>query len=177
MNKLRLSYTLLHLWELGKTDEAIRYYLKLERYESEAMKRGKSEHKRFEQEIMKNKKLTFDKTTFTFDNPEVEKKVVVNYKNRYDIVSVFDCVDRHALFEWKTGRTPIGNYTKAMQVPLYFLVAAMAEIPLNLAYIVKTDICQVDIVHNNTRLVQEAENYVETLAPEILSFFKEVQII
>lgn len=110
-----------------------------------------------------------------FLTPKPEHSVVVSYNELFDLKGVFDCLDEPYLYEFKTGVSDSLEWTRTQQIPLYFLICEIAQIGVDLAYVIRHNQYQKEtdytIVHNSKRLVEQARNVVDTVGPEIHTFF------
>jgi hypothetical protein len=173
MNKLRLSYSLLSLWERGDIDGAVATYFHLDRPVNKAMVRGREVHREIEEYIQKHRKTPDWFFNWEFDSPEPEKEVVVSYNELFNLKGIFDCLDGKTLFEFKTGNTDALAWARTWQLPIYFLIAELAEIEIEKALIIRHDFKESDfaIVHNSQSKRDDARNRIDSLGPEIYDYF------
>ena len=180
-NRLRLSYSLLYLWSAGRTDEAVALYTHKDLFKVEAFEVGKEWHKKWENQINTTKKLTIGKETFTFKDPTSEVKIVIPYNERWDLVGVVDIVDTDRFFELKSGTTSAWSYLQSYQIPLYFLLLDRAGTPKDSAMMIhynqKEDFVESIPVWRSEEEIEEATNWIDSMAPEIESFFLEKNIL
>jgi hypothetical protein len=156
-------------------------YLHEPQEKTEAMIRGINFHKKCEIEIKHNKKLAIGNTRLSFDNPEPELKVYIPYNDYYDLSAVFDCVDGDTLYEFKTGSTSAFEYATGFQIPFYFLTLHKMGRDIKRAYIIryneeegKTDLV---VVRNTKKKRESAQNFIDTLAPEVYNFFSDKNLL
>ena len=175
MNKLRLSYTLLAYWERGDIKGAIDSYLHKATFTSDAMQHGKDIHKELADYIREHKKFPEWFFTMELKDPEPEREVVVSYNDMFDLKGIFDCLDRpnKTLFEFKTGKSDSLEWAKTWQLPMYFLIAELANIDIDKAVIIRHDGKESDycVVHNSKRNRDLARNIIERYGPEIYNNF------
>ena len=181
MKKLRLSYTLLSLWERGACDDAVNTYFHVDRPTNAAMIHGKKVHDELAEYIDTHN--TFPEWFFSYDLsiPECEKAVTVSYNEMFDLKGIFDCVDvaTKTLFEFKTGNTNSLAWARTDQLPIYFLIAGLAKIPVEKAILIRHDGEKSDfvVVHNSKRLVNKGRNIVDSYGPEIYQYFLDQGLI
>jgi hypothetical protein len=112
-----------------------------------------------------------------FKNPKPEHEIIVPYNDICDLKGVLDCLDEPVFYEWKTGVSDSLEWTRTNQIPLYFLLCELAEIPVTSAYLVrynqKAGLTDFTVVHNSRRLRDKARNVVDTVCHEIYSYFDE----
>lgn len=173
--KLRVSYSLLTLWNNGRWEDAVKMYLHQKTPKTQAMKDGLRLHIEWGKEIKKTNLLKLENSKFEFKKPALEKKVVVSYSDRYDISGTFDCLDGDLLWEFKSGVANSLQYVNNNQLPLYFLIAELAGIKIKKANLIHYNqhISKVDtaILWNSPRVIKEAKNFIDSLAPEIEAHF------
>ena len=182
MKKIRLSHSLISLWEKSDIQGAVDMYFHLNRKETPQM----SEGKRFHEEIAENIKTYNtlpDYMNFKgkFLTPKPEFEITVPYNEICDIKGVFDCLDEPNLYEFKTGVSDSLEWVRTGQIPLYFLICEIANINVDLAYLIrhnqyekKTDYA---IIHNSKRRRDEARNIVDSCVWDIHKFFSESGLI
>ena len=182
MKKIRLSHSLISLWEKSDIQGAVDMYFHLNRKETPQM----SEGKRFHEEIAENIKTyntlpDYMEFKGKFLTPKPEFEITVPYNEICDIKGVFDCLDEPNLYEFKTGVSDSLEWARTGQIPLYFLICEIANINVDFAYLIrhnqyekKTDYA---IIHNSERLREKARNIIDSVAPEIHKFFSESGLI
>jgi hypothetical protein len=181
MKKIRLSYSLLSLWERGDIEGAIDTYFHLDKKGTEAMENGKRVHKEIEEHIKTYN--TFPEWFFDYPLtlPETEKEVVVSYNEMFDLKGVFDCLDpvEKTLFEFKTGNSDSLEWARTWQLPIYFLIAELGKIDIDKAILIRNNGKESDfvVVHNSKRLRDKARNIVDSLGPEIYEYFTKEGLI
>lgn len=180
MSKLRLSFSLLNAWSKGHIDEAVAMYLHLPYKETEAMKQGKEYHEKWGAEITETGTVKIGKTHFNFTNPQIEHGIIVPYNDRWDLKAVYDCLDDDILYEFKTGTTDTMQYARSYQIPFYFLVAKLSNIPVKYAVLMHYNQHNNKggfmLLHNGDEMIAKAQNLIDTLAPEIEQYFIENKI-
>jgi len=174
-NKLRLSYSLLTLWNNGRWEDSVKMYLHLETIKSKAMADGLELHEKWAKEITKNKRLKLGEAGFKFKNPKCEVKKIVSYNHRWDISGTFDILDGDTIYEMKSGVMSSLEYLNTYQLPLYFLIAEIAGIKVEKGVLIhynqhkkETD---ASVLWNNKRQIEKAKNFIDSLAPEIEQYF------
>lgn len=177
LDKLRVSYSLLSMWERGQIDRAIATYFHAPMKATEPMKQGRTLHNEIEKHINKNKKLPDWLPKLQLYNPKPEEKLIVEYSDEFDISVVIDCLDEPNMFEWKTGVTDSLTCANTKQIPFYFLACELAGVPVKKAYLVHYNQHEKTkdwtIIWNNKTARENARNYIDSIAPEIQSYFLE----
>jgi hypothetical protein len=178
--RLRISYSLLNLWERGQTDLATALYLHQDMPTNQAMKDGKAIHKQIEKHIIDKGKLpSFLNVSLPLTNPQPEKKIIASYNKSWDLSGVIDCLDDDFFLEFKTGTTPAFYYTRKYQSPFYFLLLEIIGEPREKSYLVKYNQHQKngEVILLWKPKLDKVKNYIDTLAPEIEEFFLERGIL
>ena len=179
--KLRLSFSLISAWERGDVDGAVNTYLHLDSQATPQMIEGRELHEKIAKHIEETG--NFPKWFFEYPlvKPEAEKEVVVSYNELFDLKCVIDCLDTPLMFEYKTGVTDSLGWARTNQVPLYFLICELAGIPVDSAFVIRFDQyannSDFTVVHNNPELRDSARNVIDSVGPEIFSYFLESGII
>lgn len=174
---MRISFTLLDLWDKGRVDEAVQTYFHLKKFTNQAMEEGKEIHQKIADHIKATGKFPDYMPQLTLSNPIPEKRVVVSYNEDVELSCYMDCLDDTSLFEYKTGVTEASEYVRSMQVPMYFLICQLIGVKVDRAYIIhhnqrfRTNDWL--LVWNDPHYEQAARNYIDTLYPEIYKFFDE----
>lgn len=143
---------------------------------NQAVIEGRQYHKKWEDEINKNKKVKIGNTEFKFNNPKCEFKFYVPYNEIADLSLVLDCLDTPNLHEWKTGGETSTSYASGYQIPIYFLGCELAEIDVKIAYLLrynqKEDKEDTTIIHNGALTRERARNYIDSLIYPLYEFLK-----
>ena len=181
LKKLRLSYSLISLWERGDIQGAVDTYFHIDRGSNEAMDNGKKVHKEIEEHI--NTHNSFPNWFFNYDLniPETEKEVIVSYNELFDIKGVFDCLDvlNRTLFEFKTGNSDSLEWARTWQIPIYFLIAEIDKIDIDKAILIRNNGTESDfcVIHNSQRLRDEARNVIDSTGYNIWKYFDDQGLI
>jgi len=175
MNKLRISYSLLTLWNNGRWVDAVKMYLHQDTVKSRQMKEGLSMHKAWEEQIKKTKKLILKEHKFSFKNPICEFKVIAPYNKKWDMSGTFDVIDDDVIYEFKSGVMGSLEYARGYQLPFYFLLAEIANIKIKQGILIHynqyTKKYDTTLLWNSKRLIKKARNFIDSLAPEIEDYF------
>lgn len=177
MKKIRLSHSLISLWEKGDVDGAVRCYFHLDQKGTRQMEEGKKFHQEISEHLNKFNCLPeYMQFNGKFITPKSEHEVVVSYNKLFDLKGVFDCLDEPKLYEFKTGISNALEWTRTAQIPLYLLICQLAGVKVDTAYLLrynqyqkKTDLA---IVHNNSKIIDYAANIVDTVGPDIYAYFE-----
>lgn len=176
------------LWKRGKVRDAINAYFHMEpEYITPAMRYGLDFHEGVEKHILEHGCLPDTLPNFPLVNPTPELYFKVEYNELFDISCKFDLLDKvddyYMLYEWKTGTTHSAEWADSGQVPLYFLIGELAGLRIKGAYIarynqhVQTNQHDFTIVWNNSTMIAEARNIVDSIGPEIYEFFSKEGLI
>ena len=182
MNKIRLSYSLISLWERGDIQGAIDTYFHSSKKGTQQMEDGRATHKEIAEYLEKFNCLP-DYMNFSghFTIPKVEHAVTVPYNEIIDLKGVFDCLEEPNLYEWKTGVSDSLEWARTWQLPLYFLICEIAKVDVKTAYLIRYNQYQKQsdmvVVHNSTKLRDKARNIVDSLGYEIWQYFSEQGLI
>lgn len=180
-NRLRLSYSLLLLWSQGRVSEAVDLYLHKDTKRSKAMDDGLLLHKEWATKINRDKKLTLDSTTLEFKSPITELERTIEYNDRYDLKGVFDCLDGDILYEFKSGVLSSLEYAVGYQIPIYFLIGNRLNMGIEQARIIHynqhKNKCDISLVWNTSSMLEKADNFISSLAPDIEKYFLEIGIL
>lgn len=175
MSRLRLSHTFLLLWSQGRYNDALNAYFHKPVEKTQALKDGIAYHEKWADIIQKKGTIRFGDTIFTFKSPEVEKKIVVSYNDRWDLSGVYDCLDDGGVYEWKTGVMSSLEYMQSYQAGIYFVIGEIAGIPIDRCVIAHynqhTDKSDISIVWNTDYARERARDFIDGLAPEIEQYF------
>jgi len=181
MKKIRLSYSLLSLWEKGLYDEAVSTYFHLDKPISKQMEDGKRIHKEIEEHIKNLNSFPSYLINHILTVPETEKEVVVSYNEMFNLKGIYDCYDVPLIFEFKTGVQDSLEWLRTCQASIYFLLAELAKIEADSLYLIRfnqyTATTDFAIVHNSKKLRDKAKNYIDTIGPEVYSHFEREGLI
>ena len=180
-DRFRVSHSLLTLWDNNKIDQAVSTYFHIGGFDSPAMQQGRDLHKKWQDSILKDKKLTVGANTFKFDTPVVEfgDKGELNkpYNELWDIGGRFDALDGTTLYEFKSGVKDSLDYAGGYQIPFYFLLAELSNIKIETAYLIHynqhTDKADFTIIHNSPWQIERVRNWIDSNAHEIFTYFKD----
>jgi hypothetical protein len=167
---------------MGDYQGAVDLYFHADKPTSRQMQDGKDIHEQIANHIKETNNLpTFLNFNYTLMIPEPEKSVVVTYNELCDLKAVFDCLDEPTLFEWKTGVSDSLEWARTFQIPMYFLIAELAKIKIDKAYLVRynqyTKESDYSIVHNTPKQIEEARNVIDSVVYPIHKYFSEVGYI
>lgn len=177
MNKLRVSYSLLKMWQEDK-EQAVANYLHLPREKTPQMQHGIDRHKLWQDVIGTEGEITLGKTTYTFEDPFIEKEIIHDYNDLFLVKGYIDVLDGKTIYEFKTGVVSASQYSNSMQIPFYFMLCQMSGIEIDKAIIIREheDVFDSAIVWNWQDIADEARNWVDSIAPEIYHYFTENNI-
>ena len=176
--KLRASYSLLSAWRKGQIDNAINSYLHLPTITSQAMDEGTKWDLKVQEFVKANKQLPPEFLGLPLNNPLCQVEQKVNYNELCYLKGIFDIYDSPILYEIKTGSSKdSGDYTVDFQVSMYLLMCDMLKLPIDRAMIIhydqhtgKTDS---SLIWKSDQELKRARNFIDTLVPEIVTYFEE----
>ena len=182
MKKIRLSHSLISLWERGDVKGAIDCYFHVNRLGTPAMEEGKKYHDEIADVITRTNKLPeYMNFKTDFKNPKPEQELIVDYNELCTIKGVIDCLDEPIMYEWKTGVSNSLEWARTGQIPLYFLLCELAGIKVDSAYLVRynqhKDETDFAIIHNSQKLRDKARNVVDSVCHDIHEYFEEQGLI
>ena len=179
--KLRLSYSLIYQWSRGEVDKAIQTYFHMQQEDNKYMNDGRKIHKEIQDHIMSKKKMPDWFFRYRFDNPEVEKSVIVPYNDLFDIKILLDTYDSGTGFEYKTGNNDSLVWSRTAQIPIYFLVCNLAKIPLEKVYLMRwnqyNNTKDFVMIWNTKSAEEHARNWIDSYGTEIYEHFKSEGLI
>lgn len=175
---MRLSYTLLYLWDRGLVDDAVSTYFHLDKETTPQMEAGKKLHEEIAEHVTMYNTFPDWFANHELKMPETEKEVIVEYNEMFDLKCYMDLYDSvtNTLFEYKSGVSDSLSWARTWQIPIYFLIAELANIKVDSAYLIhhdqykkETDWC---VVHNNKTKRDMARNIIDSLGPDIYYYFE-----
>jgi len=175
--RLNLSFSALSMWSKGAIDSSMAIMFRLPQKRTKEMEEGLEYHKKWAEEIQRNKELFGIK----FKDPKVEMEVVCRYDDFWNIKGIYDCMDGDRLYEFKSGVMGSNEYARTMQLPFYFLIAELKGLKIREGRIIhhnqKINETDLTIVFNNKERISEARNFIDTLAPEIEKYVLENNLL
>lgn len=176
--KLRVSYSLLKLWQKGDYEGAVNYYFKLDPITSAAMEEGRAWDDLVCNEVNTTKKFPKEWGGEKVANPQTQLKLVVPYSDEVDLVGQLDIYDDPIIYELKTGSSAdSGDYANDFQISIYFLLCELSGLNAEKAIIkhfnqMKQTLDQ-SMVWKSKNQIEKAKNFVEGYSPEIYQYFEE----
>lgn len=176
---LRASFSFLNLWSQGRHEEAILSYFHVPRPTPPQYIQGKKFDEYAQKYITKHGTMPPEWGGNSLGNPITQMRHTVPYNALCSLTGIFDIYDKktHILYELKTGKTAARSYANTHQVPLYLLLCARLAIPVKEARIIRYNPLDkkhdVAILYPTDRLLKKAENYLDSLVPEIYQYFQD----
>lgn len=173
--KLRISYSLLSAWERGRPDEVVNTYFHINNVKTPQLEYGEKFHEDMKDHITKMNSFPDWFFDFKLTVPEPEKKIIVPYNELFDISAQLDLIDMGTIYEYKTGVQSSGDWSRKNQLDIYFLACELAKIKVDKAFLLHWN--QYDkskdytLIWNSPKKVENARNWIDSVAPEIHSFF------
>lgn len=174
--KIKVSYSILNAWASGKYEDAIKYFFRLPVPASPAMIEGRDYHKRWEEEITKNKKLPDIFGSKQLINPQPEQYIKVDISDWLILSGKIDCYDKPTIYEFKTGRQTSQDIVRSKQVGVYGVLATLNKQYVDRAEIYcfnqhrKVDNKSMSIVKITDKLLEDSFNWIETVAGEMRNY-------
>lgn len=179
MNKLRLSYSLLRLWEQKRFDEVCAYVTKTgEQLTGDAIEQGNAWDQIVQESLKATNKLPKEFGGLELKNALCQEKRVIDIEG-FSLVAKPDVVtlEDNKLFEIKTGKFTSGEYSNTMQVPIYLMVFDTVKSGTILHYDQAINEMDWFLIHKTDKLMEEAKNYVLKNGNEIKSYLEGQGII
>lgn len=172
MNKLRLSYTLLRLWEQGKKDDVCAYVTKTsEELTGDAIEQGKAWDQIVAESIKQTGKLPKEFGGLELKDAFCQEKKVIELED-FAIVAKPDIISftGEDVYEIKTGKFTSGDYANTMQVPIYLFVFDTSKKGIILHYDQAIDQMDWFMIHKTDQLMNEAKDYILKNGNEIKEY-------
>jgi len=173
--KFRASYSVLNTWADGNWERAVEMYFKLRQFTTPAMAMGKEYHEKWANHTKATGCLPTEFGGAKLTKPVTEIKSVVSLDEWLDLVFIIDCLDEPTIHEYKTGKQSSEAYAGGMQLGVYAVGATMQGF-----YVTKGIIHHYDqytkksdnsTVWLTDKLIDEAQNWIISLASEIHNYF------
>lgn len=178
MKKIRASYSFLHEWSQGHTEQALLNYFHVPHPTPRNYINGKAWDEYATEYVIKHEKLPEEWGGVKLIKPQPQLKIKVDYNEIATLTGVFDVYEPSGIItELKSGHSLAARqYARTLQIPLYLLICHLAKIPVKkvniLRYNPKTDSCDKAIMYPSKQVLDKAKNYLDSLLPEIHLFFE-----
>ena len=179
MTPLRLSYTLLRLWEQNKLDEVCAYVTKTsDQLVTDAVEQGSAWDKIVQESIEKDGKLPKEFGGMELEGAFCQEKKVLEL-NDFVLVAKPDIVsfEGEELYEIKTGKFSSGDYANTMQVPIYMMVFDTVKKATILHYDQAIDEMDWFLIHKTEALMEKTKEYVMKNGLAIKKYLEDQGII
>lgn len=178
MDKVRVSYTLLKLWQQGRIDDAIIYYFKMAKMTNKYMEEGIKWDKLVNESVTAHNALPIEFGGDKLQSPTAQVKWVAEYNEQFDLVGVADVIDGKTLYEIKTGSSKdSADYSIDFQIGMYLVLARLKEVEIEKAMILHYDqnakTLDKTLIWNSKEERARANNYIDSIAPDIYEYFKQ----
>ncbi len=138
---LRISYTLLTLWERHDIQGVMDYIHGIRKSPTPQMIEGLQFDNKACAEAVKNKRLIPEFGWYELKNPRPQVKLTANLKSDsgipFTLVGVLDLYDDGVIWELKTGLTSSTSYARTKQVRIYSILCKANNMPVNKIYITR----------------------------------------
>lgn len=127
-NKLRISYSLLNLWEHGRREDAMKLYLHVEDKEpTEAMKRGMMFDRMVKEIVMKESRLPDELGVIPLTGDVIANQKIITPFADFDLSAELDIRAGNDIIEIKCSEImDSSDYANTLQVPFYLFTAELA---------------------------------------------------
>lgn len=171
---IRVSYTLINLWEQGKRDEMVAYYMGVKKEPTAPMQKGKDYDSYITDFVQANSRLPDSLGGILLDSPINQVKMeYVDAKNDIKFVFVPDLIDSKILYEFKTGTTDLNQYLYSMQIPSYLYLLDKVGIEIDRAYLINEKQGWY-LISNNDEIKEKARCWLYDYAIDIREWFIEL---
>lgn len=186
MSKLRLSYTLLMLWDKGEKEKAAETYLHMDSFMTSRMKEGKAFDQYVAEVVTKEGKLPDELGGEKLpEGSAPHYQVTVPYKVgeiEVDVKAEFDVWAKPTIIEIKNSvNSDSAEWTNTPQLSMYFFVAEVAKLGAKKAVLYRFDPIHHTydraVVWKSDRRIQEAKTLIEKYAIEIYEYFSKEGIL
>lgn len=118
---IRVSYSILNAWAKGDVDRAVAPYAGVDLEATEAMEFGKRKHATWERETKHTGRLPncFGGRKLKSPKLELSTKKVRKINDWCYLSGVLDVLDGDVAIDYKTGKTPAGEYLNSKQHEVY----------------------------------------------------------
>lgn len=174
MKILKLSHTIISMWQEGKYEEAIGIYIGKPFISTPAMDLGKLYDKKWSDYIEKTNELPEELGGGLLDHPEVQKKyqVIIPFNEEYEILlrGIPDMTEPKMITDFKCGRTESNQYVQKRQLDYYSLFKPEATVGRYLCFNPYTKGLTVGIKFLTKETRENAINDIITTGGEILQY-------
>lgn len=176
MNKIRISFTLLSLWDRKEYDQVADYYSKKRTFTTDAMELGQAYDTLVNATVNKTGKLPPDFGGLQLNKPITQLKLEANLDDEIEIVGMPDVLDAPTLIEIKTGVTNSMTYIKSMQIGMYALLCELNNIKIDKAIVIRHDQYQKKTDWSmrwiTPELIKQTKVQIYSKEPEIREFLE-----
>lgn len=174
MKTLKLSYSIISNWKMGRFEEAIAGYLGKEIPITPAMELGKLYDEKWNKIIEDTGKLPDELGGGDLNNPIVQKKyqATIPFSEEYQILlrGVIDILEDDIITDNKCGRTEATSYLEQTQLDYYSIFAPDRKVGRYLCFNPYTENLTVGIKFLDEEVRERALEEVITYGGEILNY-------
>lgn len=174
---IRVSYSILNSWAKGDIDRAVAPYAGIEMEPTEAMEYGKEKHAAWEKEVKQTGRLPRRFGGRKLNSPKLElaTKKVRKLTEWCYLSGILDVLDGDTAIDYKTGKTPAGDYLNSRQHEVYQILypnIKRFEYHCNNQHLHKKDdgYVTVAIVYLNRKTLKDGLEWVLTNAAELREY-------
>jgi hypothetical protein len=127
----KASFSTLDVWYKGDYERAIKYYFKLDKFQSPEMAQGEELHKRFKRFIDKEKKLPAIFGGRPLAKPFIAEKFLnAQVDSWLELRGRLDLHDGTIITDFKTGQKTANEYANSWQGAVYSVLCTLCKIPV-----------------------------------------------
>lgn len=165
--KLKLSHSIMAMWERGDTDGALAALQGVYMPPNEYMKFGIAMHKEWEREVKETNCLPAVFGGRQLVNPQTEVYKVVQLLDWLWLSGIVDLKEEWTLYDYKTGKGSASSYTNSLQSGCYKILHPEATVFRFLCWNQYTNKVSTSMVHLTEGMMQRSLDHVVTIACDI----------
>lgn len=181
MITVKLSYSILKAWSMGRYEEAVGMYLGKPFPATPEMELGKLKHQLWERHIRKYNTLPpeLGGDQLVDPQPEVKRQLIIPFSEKIQILlrGVPDCPDGGICYEFKCGMTEAVSYVEDMQLPFYKLLVPKIHTGIYKCYNPYTGRHTTGVVFLDESTVDKALEFIITHGGEMIDYLQAQRLL
>lgn len=186
MTTIKLSYSILSNWAMGRQEDAVASYLGKQIPATPAMELGKAYDTLWSAHILKTKELPSELGGGSLNSPIVQQKLakLIPFSEQYQIylVGVPDLIDISTdggatIVDFKCGRTQANAYIDKFQLDYYKLLVPDATLGVYRCYNPYLKELTVGVKFLNDHNAENALNHILTYGGEMIDYLASQRLI
>ena len=181
MKTVKLSYTILNAWAMGRQEDAVGMYLGKELPKTDAMELGWLYHKKFENESKATKSLPEVLGGDRLINPLIEQKCerLLDFSDDYKILirGVLDVEDVTLGIDYKVGRSKASSYNNSMQHTVYKVLRPHLTKFMYICFNPYLKEVERSLVYLTDETLYNGLNFIYTYAGEIIGYLESQKML